>query len=408
MIIALSKSIIMMINDPDNVPAMDGLEDAMALPARYRELQERARQVASSCEPFAVEADRLSTFHPETLAVLAESGLPGLTVPARFGGEDEEVDPLAICVVREVLMGTSAQLDQLFAMQGIGSYAISSDGSPEQQEEWLPRVASLTAIAALALTEPETGSDLRNVSTTIEADGDELVLSGRKAFISNANAAAFFSVLAREDDGHSLVLVPASSAGVRVEELGELIAPHVIGDVSFEAVRVPATARIGPPRKAFSTVLKTLAVFRASVAGASLGLARAALEEAVRHTTSREQFGRPLARIGAVEQMLAESWTELEMARLLTYRAAMLARDNDPRRTLARSSMAKLAATEMACRVADRSVQVMGRFGLLRDSKVERLYRAARPMRIYEGASEVLRGSIAKALCEEWADGSRP
>jgi acyl-CoA dehydrogenase len=141
------------------------------------------------------------------------------------------------------------------------------------------------------------------------------------------------------------------------------------------------------------------------VAGAAVGLANAALDEAVRHANAREQFGRPLARIGAVEQMLAESWTELEMARLLTYRAAMLARDNPPRQTLAHSSMAKLAATEIAGRIVDRSVQIMGRFGLIRDSKVERLYRAARPMRIYEGASEVLRGSISKALSESVSGG---
>jgi acyl-CoA dehydrogenase len=384
-----------------------GLVDAMALPAEYVELQERARELTAKCEPFAVEADRLDTLHPETRAALTESGLTGLTVPAEHGGEREKVDPLAVCVVREVLMETSAHLDETFVMQGIGSYAISTHGSPEQQREWLPKVASMDAIAALALTEPDTGSDLRNITTRIEPDGDGLVLNGRKAFISNANAADFITVMAREDDGFTLVLVPGDAEGITVKPLPELIAPHVIADLDFDSVRLSGDARVGEPKKGFESVLSTLGVFRASVAGGAVGLANAALGEAVRHATTREQFGKPLARIGAVEQMLAESWAELEMARLLTYRAAMLARDNPPRQALPHSSMAKLAATEIAGRVVDRAVQIMGRFGLIRDSKVERLYRAARPMRIYEGATEVLRGNVSRELCESWGDGSR-
>jgi acyl-CoA dehydrogenase len=149
-------------------------------------------------------------------------------------------------------------------------------------------------------------------------------------------------------------------------------------------------------------VLATLATFRVSVAAAAVGLAQAALDESVRHTTSRRQFGKPLARLGAVANMLADSWTDIEMSRLLTYRAAELARES-PGETMPFSAMAKLAATEMADRVADRAVQSMGRFGLIADSKIDRLYREARPMRVYEGASEVLRLSIARALTEEVA-----
>jgi acyl-CoA dehydrogenase len=384
-----------------------GLNDAMGLPAKYVELQERARELTARCEPFAVEADRLSTLHEPTRAALAESGLAALTVPGEYGGAYDQVDPLAVCVVREVLMETSAHLDETFAMQGIGSYAIASSGSEAQRAEWLPRVGRVEAIAALALTEPETGSDLRNISTELVADGEELVLDGRKAFISNANAADYFLVMAKEGDGFTLVLVPADRPGVVIRELDELIAPHVIADVDFTAVRLPADARVGTAGRGFDSVLATLAVFRASVAGAAVGLAHAALEEAVAHATSREQFGAPLAKLGAVEQMLGQSWTELEMARLLTYRAAMLARDNPPRQTLAHSSMAKLGATEAAARIVDRSVQVMGRFGLTRDSKIERLYRAARPMRIYEGATEVLRQSVTRELCRTWGDGPK-
>jgi acyl-CoA dehydrogenase len=380
---------------------LKGLVDVFALPPEYDRLRSRAQAVADECEVFAVEADGMSTVHAGVRSALANSELTRLTVPGVYGGETETVDPLAICVVREVLMGTSAHLDQLFAMQGIGSFAISARGSDELRAEWLPKVASLEAVAALALTEPDTGSDLRNIDTVLEERDGVLCLTGTKSFISNANAADFFTVLAREGDGYSLVLVAAGAEGISISPLPELIAPHIIADVSFDRVPVSASGRIGLPGAGFPTVLMTLAVFRASVAGAAVGLARAALDEAVRHVTQRHQFGRPLARIGAVEQMLGESWTELEGARLLTYRAAVLARDNPPEHTLAYSSMAKLAATEAAGRIVDRCVQMLGRFGLLRDSKIERLYRTARPMRIYEGASEVLRGSIARALCEE-------
>jgi acyl-CoA dehydrogenase len=172
--------------------------------------------------------------------------------------------------------------------------------------------------------------------------------------------------------------------------------------VRFDDVLLPEDARLGKPGAGMELVLATLGIFRVSVAGAAVGLAQAALEEAVRHTRTRIQFGRPLARLGPVAQMLADCWTEIEMARLLAYRAASMAR-TDPGATLQHSSMAKLAASEMASRVVDRCVQMMGRFGLIRDSKIERLYRQARPMRIYEGASEVLRLGIARQLTEEVA-----
>jgi acyl-CoA dehydrogenase len=165
-------------------------------------------------------------------------------------------------------------------------------------------------------------------------------------------------------------------------------------------VALPHSARLGEAGKGLKLVLATLGVFRVSVAGAAVGLAQAAMEEAVRHTKNRVQFGRPLARLGPVAQMLADNWVEVEMARLLTYRAAYLAKEN-PAAALNQSSMAKLASTEMASRVVDRCVQMMGRYGLIRNSKIERLYRQARPMRIYEGASEVLRLGIARKLTEE-------
>jgi acyl-CoA dehydrogenase len=372
-----------------------------ALAPAYERLLAEARAVAAAAEPLAVEADAGSSVHEGMLALLRESGLTRHTVAAAYGGHSEVVDPLAICVIREALMAVSSHLDSLFALQGVGSYAISRGADDEQKSRWLPRVAVGEVLAALALTEPDAGSDLKSIQTTLTVEGDVLRVSGQKSFISNAGAAAFYTTLVREGDGYSLVLVPGDAPGVHITPLPELIAPHVIGDMTLDAVELGASARIGPAGAGFDLVLATLSVFRVSVAGAAVGLAAAALEEGERHARQRVQFGRPLARLGAVAGMLADSWTDVEMARLITYRAAERAQ-LDPLAALPHSSMAKLAATEAAGRVVDRSVQIMGRFGLVRDSKIERLYRQARPMRVYEGSSEVLRVGIAKALAQEF------
>jgi acyl-CoA dehydrogenase len=370
------------------------------LDSHYLEIQRQAEDFARAIEPVAAQADEMSEIHPDVLAALRESGLSDLMVPAEYGGRLERLDPLAICIVREVLMATSAHADSMFALQGIGSYAITVAGSAEQRDEWLPKVARAEALPALALTEPDAGSDLKSVTSELVPTAGSLLLNGTKSYISNAGAAAFYVVFAREESGYSMVLVPAGAVGVTVTPTPELIAPHVLGDVHFDNVRLPPDARLGNPGQGLGLVLATLGVFRVSVAGAAVGLAQAALEEAVRHTRTRVQFGRPLARLGPVAQMLADCWTEVEMTRLLTYRAACLAVD-DPAASLNHSSMAKLAASEAASRVVDRCVQMMGRYGLVRNSKIERLYRQARPMRIYEGASEVLRLGIARQLTEE-------
>ena len=354
------------------------------LDAPYVDLQRQAREFTQAIAPFAIAADESSQVHPGVLAALQRSGLCSLMIPAEYGGRGARLDPLAICVVREVLMANCSHADSLFALQGIGSYAITVAGSTSQRAEWLPKVGRAESLAALALTEPVAGSDLKGVTTELTATGSGLLLNGAKSFISNGVAADFFVVFAKEGHGHSMVLVPASTPGVSVTASPDLIAPHVLGEIQFSDVALPAAARLGQTGQGLELVLATLGVFRISVAGAAVGLAQAALEEAVRHTRGRSQFGRPLARLGPVAQ-------------LLTYRAAQRALV-DPAAALHHSSMAKLAASETASRVVDRCVQVMGRWGLIRNSKIERLYRQARPMRIYEGASEVLRLGIAKQL----------
>jgi acyl-CoA dehydrogenase len=361
----------------------------------YKEIVAEAKAVADRVAPLAVVADSSSELHPEILEALRESRLSEYVVPAEFGGRSHQVDPVAVCVIREQLMPASSAMDSLFALQGIGSYAITCGGSKEQRERWLPAVGRAEALAALALTEPGVGSDLRGMATTLTEEGESIRVRGAKSFISNAGIASFYTVLAKEGSAFSAVLVPADS-GIQVSALPDLIAPHVIADVNFDVV-LPSAARLGRPGEGMDLIQATLAVFRVSVAGAAVGLAQAALNEAVRHTRTREQFGKPLIRQGAVAQMMAESWAEIEMARLLTYRAAFQAREHGLE-ALHYSSMAKFAATEVASRVVDRAVQVMGRFGLVSGSPIERYYRQARPMRIYEGATEVLKASVARRL----------
>jgi len=372
------------------------------LPDLHAQLAKEAAALGSSLDAIAGRVDEADSVDPEVRAAVADSGLASLLVPAQFGGRFERVDALAATVVREQLAGHCAHADSLFAMQGIGSFPITAGGSDAVRKRWLPAVAALESIAALALTEPDVGSDLKAISTVAVPDAGFLILDGRKSFITNAGDADFYCVLAKEGDGYSMVLVPAGTAGLSVCRPHQIIAPHVLGDVILDGVRVPAGNRLGAPGRGFDLTLATLGTFRVSVAGAAIGLAQAALEEAARHAAGRQMFGTSLARLGSVPAALAMSWTEIEMARALAYRAAAAA-SVDPLASLHLSSLAKVGATEAAGRIVDRAVQIMGRFGLVRGTKIERLYREARPMRIYEGSSEAILDSLARRLVRDVA-----
>jgi acyl-CoA dehydrogenase len=231
-----------------------------ALGAKYLEIQQEAREFARSIEPIAAAADEMSEVHSGMLQALRDSALTRLMVPGEFGGRFEQLDPLAICVVREALMATSSHADSLFALQGIGSYAITRAGSQEQRKHWLPRIASAEVLAALALTEPEAGSDLKSIKTEVaEVDGG-LRLNGSKSFISNAGFAGYYLVFANEDSGFTMLLVPADTQGVSVSSSPELIAPHVLGEVHFDNVFLPDSARLGAQGAGLSRLLATLGV----------------------------------------------------------------------------------------------------------------------------------------------------
>lgn len=370
---------------------------AAGLSDEHVRLRDESAEVAADLESISGDADEADRFVPEVRDVLRRSGLVRYTVPSAFGGISERVDSLAVTVIRESLAEVSSHADSMFAMQGIGSFALAQGGSDAVRNEWLPRVAALDAVAALALTEPHVGSDLRALSTTIRPDGHELVVNGHKSFITNAPDADFFCVLGCDDEGYSMAFVPATAPGVMVSQPHQVISPHVLGDVVFDNVRVAADHRIGEAGKAFGLVLQTLGTFRVSVAGAAIGIAKGALREALAYAEHRELFGTTLAKLGGVPATLARSWIDIEAARSITYRAGA-ASTADPLANLSLASMAKVVGTETAGIVADRCVQVMGRAGIVRGSRIERLYRASRPGRIYEGSTEVILDSLAKQL----------
>ncbi|HYE13279.1 MAG TPA: acyl-CoA dehydrogenase family protein [Pyrinomonadaceae bacterium] len=340
----------------------------------------------------------------EMLALLAQADLLRYSV-ARPAGH-EPLDARALCVVREALAYRSAMADLAFVMQGLGTYALSLAGSEHVRDFWLERARTGRAVAAFALTEPEAGSDVSNVQTTARREGDGYRIDGRKCFISNAGVADFYTVFARtgsRPDGRaqlSAFIVGARMPGFRVRARTRLVAAHPIGEIEFESLRVPEEDRLGEEGDGFRLAMQTMDMFRASVGAAACGMARRALDEAVRYARGRRQFGAALADHQLVQEKLARMQTELDAARLLVYRAAHLKDVGGTGLTRA-ASEAKLFATEAAQRIVDEAVQIHGGYGLVRGSAVERLYRDVRALRIYEGTSEIQKLIIARELLRE-------
>lgn len=319
------------------------------------------------------------------------------------GGAHAAIDTRAICLIRETLARHAGLADFAFAMQGLGSGAISLFGSDAQRQRWLPRVADGSAIAAFALSEPAAGSDVAALQCAARRDGDAWILDGEKTWISNGGIADFYVVFARTGEpaersarGISAFIVDASTPGLDVAERIDVIAPHPLARLRFAGCRVPAACLVGTEGEGFKIAMATLDVFRTSVAAAALGFARRALAEALAHVQARPMFGKLLADFQLTQARLAQMALEIDAAALLTYRAAWL-RDSGKRVTK-EAAMAKLAATESAQRVIDGAVQLFGGQGVQRGQVVEGLYREIRALRIYEGASEVQLLIIAREL----------
>jgi acyl-CoA dehydrogenase len=331
---------------------------------------------------------------------LGDAGWLRHCVPAAWGGARETLDVRSIALSREILAYHSGLADFSFAMQGLGSGAISLAGNDAQRERYLPAVASGRSIAAFALSEANAGSDVAALQTSAELSGDEYVLNGEKTWISNGGIADFYCVFARSESapgakGLSAFIVEAKTPGLSIAERIETIAPHPLATLRFENCRIPASARIGEPGKGFRIAMATLDVFRTSVAAAALGFARRALDEAIRHTSRRELFGAPLSALQMTQASIAGMAVDVDTSALLVYRSAW-AKDCRQERVTREAAMAKLHATEAAQRVIDRAVQLFGGAGVTKGNITESLYREIRALRIYEGASEVQKVIIAR------------
>lgn len=315
---------------------------------------------------------------------------------------DAAFDVRSVCLIREGLTYQHGLADAMFAMQGIGTMAIRRFGTPAQREQYLEPCRRGEKIAAFALTEPETGSDVASMTTSAVRDGDHYVVNGAKTLISNAGIADHYLVTVRTGEapgsrGLSMLLIDADTPGLEVGEPIEFIAPHPGAALTFRDCRVPVANRIGEAGQGFKAAMAAFDIFRPSVGGAGVGLARRALHETLAHTHKRRLFGKPMHGLEGVQMALADMATDLEGAALLVYRAAW-AHDVRGERGAYEACMAKLAGSEAAGRVVDRAVQLLGGQGVTRGNIVEQLYREARPMRIYEGASEIQKLVIARNL----------
>ncbi|MDM0017430.1 acyl-CoA dehydrogenase family protein [Variovorax saccharolyticus] len=340
---------------------------------------------------------------------LGDGGWLRYCVPASSGGALERLDSRALVLLRETLAFHSPLADFAFAMQGLGSGAITLAGSAAQHAEYLAPVGRGDKIAAFALSEPEAGSDVGAMAMRAEATADGWRLTGEKTWISNGGIADFYCVFAKTDPnagsrGITAFIVDAKTPGLDSSAHIDVMAPHPLATLRFDGCTVPRTAQLGELNGGFKLAMRTLDIFRASVAGAALGMARRALSEAIQHAQKRKMFGHTLADFQLTQAKLGEMAALIDSAALLTYRAAWM-RDDSERRgapavgdLTAAAAMAKMCATENASRVIDMALQMHGGLGVKVGTKVESLYRDIRSLRIYEGATEVQQLIIGKAV----------
>ncbi|MEX3009866.1 acyl-CoA dehydrogenase family protein [Hoeflea sp. TYP-13] len=310
------------------------------------------------------------------------------------------LDVRTLCLTREILARHDGLADFAFAMQGLGTGAISFFGTPDQQADWLTRTRRGEALSAFALSEPRSGSDVANMEMTATRDGGDFVLNGEKTWISNGGIADVYTVFARTGEapgakGITAFIVPADTPGLNIAERINVIAPHPLARLSFEDCRIPESAMIGEPGNGFRIAMSVLDVFRSTVGAAALGFARRALDETINRAANRELFGAPLADLQMVQGHIADMALDVDAAALLIYRAAWT-KDMGAARVTREAAMAKLYATDKAQEVIDKAVQIHGGDGVRSGHIVESLYRDIRALRIYEGASDVQKIVIAR------------
>lgn len=369
--------------------------------------EDRHRDLARNLEDWA--ANHLPVDHTDVdaacRALVRDLGQAGWL--EHTGGE---LDVRTLCLIRETLARHDGLADFSFAMQGLGTGALSIFGTEAQQDEWLTRTRAGNAIAAFALTEPQSGSDVANSAMSAEDRGDRYVLNGEKTWISNGGIADLYTLFARTGEGPgakglSAFVVPAGLPGFEVAERLHVMAPHPLARLRFTDVELPKSALIGESGRGFAIAMGVLDVFRSTVAAAALGFARRALDEALHRVGERHVQNAPLADLQMVQGHVADMALDVDAAALLTYRAAWT-KDSGAPRVTREAAMAKLFATDRAQRVIDAAVQLHGGDGVRVGSMVESLYREIRALRIYEGASDVQKVVIARQTLANFMGGS--
>lgn len=375
-------------------------------------LEERHKKLATDLDAWASDAlpgllggDHENNVDDACRALVKALGRDGwlrYCVPKAYGGALDTLDVRSLAIVRETLARHSGLADFAFAMQGLGSGAVSLFASEAVKKKYLPAVAAGEKIAAFALSEEDAGSDAAALACALARDGDDFLVNGEKTWISNGGVADFYTVFARTGAGTkgvNAVVVDAAAPGFSIAERIEVIAPHPLARLRFKDCRVPSANLLGEEGDGFKIALATLDIFRTTVGAAALGFARRALDEATGRALSRRMFGATLSELPVAQERLAEMALDIDASALLVYRSAWT-KDVLKRRVTREAAMAKLYATDRAQEVIDKAVQLFGGLGVRKGIKVEELYREIRALRIYEGASEVQKLVIARQHLE--------
>lgn len=378
------------------------IHDHLDLPffdKQHRAYSAKLNEFAASSALHTIDHNNSDASCRRLVKMLGQAGL--LSAVTGNNGQTD-IDSRSVCIARETLAWYDGLADFAFAMQGLGTGAIGLSGSQDLKNHVLPKVTSGDWIAAFALSEKDAGSDVAAMQCEARKDGDEYIINGEKTWISNGGIADVYTLFARTGEapgtrGISAFVIYASDIGFSIAERIDVTAPHPLATIRFDNCRIPASRRLGEPGEGFKIAMRTLDIFRASVAGAALGFARRALDEALAHARSRQMFGATLSDLQLTQAALGDMATELEAATLLTYRAAWR-RDIQKLPTTQQAAMAKMAATESAQMIIDRAVQMFGGRGVQCGGITEKLYREIRSLRIYEGATEVQKLIIAREL----------
>lgn len=373
------------------------------------EQQELKKRVIELCEqrlkPIEESLGETDILSREVVDVLAKAGFFRLLVTKEYGNSTEMPSLVSVCLVREQLARFCPHAELIFVMQGLGSYPILLAGSKEQKAKYCPWIASGEKIFTFALTEPNAGSDVSAIETSAILSGDHFIVKGQKIFISLAPDADIYMVMVKTEQekgakGISAMIIEKGLEGFDPGRRLNLLSAHPIGAPLFENCKVPKNNLVGELNGGFKIALRNLDFFRSTVGAGAVGMAQAAIDEAIRYAQNRNQFGMKISQFQAIQFKLADMITELTAARALVYRAGYLHDHGIERITMA-SSMAKLYATEAAQRIIDQALQIHGGYGVIKGNLVERLYREIRSMRVYEGTSEIQHLVIANLLLKQ-------